>query len=205
LDHLLLAVPDLCAGMEAFAALTGVAPMRGGAHAGYGTHNALVGLGAGIYLELIAPDPAQPLEGTLGGAIAARRRAGMLSFCLAADDLETAVAPARQAGLALPPPAPMGRTRPDGLRMDWIIQRLDETPAPGVLPFLIDWRGAPHPSASTPTGCRLVSLVALSPDPEPLRRLYAALGIAVPVASGLREELVAELETPRGRLVLTGG
>jgi hypothetical protein len=115
------------------------------------------------------------------------------------------VAQARAAGLAPPPPAPMGRTRPDGLRMDWVIQRLDDAPAPGVLPFFIDWRDAPHPSASTPPGCRLRSLVALSPDPGRLRALYEALDIPVAVAGGLREELVAELETPNGRVTLTGG
>lgn len=204
LDHLLLALPDLDAGVAAFTALTGVAPAPGGSHDGYGTRNALVSLGEGLYLELVAPDPAQPLAGRLGGAIAALSRPGMLSFCLTADDFASVADQARQAGFQPQPAAPMGRVRPDGLRMDWTIQRIDAAVSPGVVPFFIDWGDTPHPADSTPPGCRLRALVVLSPDPERLRRLYAALDIPVAVEAGLRDELVASFDTPRGPVTLTG-
>jgi len=42
-----------------FEALTGVTPRYGSAHHGLGTHNALVSLGNGVYIELLAVDPQQ--------------------------------------------------------------------------------------------------------------------------------------------------
>ena len=59
LDHLVYATPDLDASVEELAERFGTEPVAGGAHPGWGTCNALVGLGTGMYLEIIGPDPTQ--------------------------------------------------------------------------------------------------------------------------------------------------
>ncbi len=51
-DHIILGAANLEAGMAAFEKATGVMPVRGGAHPGRGTQNALVSLGDATYLEL---------------------------------------------------------------------------------------------------------------------------------------------------------
>ena len=55
LDHILIGVPNLDDGIRAFEQATGVTPVRGGKHPSRGTENALVSLGRGAYIEIIAP------------------------------------------------------------------------------------------------------------------------------------------------------
>jgi hypothetical protein len=57
LDHLVVAAQTLSAGCAFVEAQLGVLPRPGGQHVTMGTHNALIGLGPGQYLEIIAIDP----------------------------------------------------------------------------------------------------------------------------------------------------
>jgi len=203
LDHLLWAGPDLDAAASAFRRLTGVDSAPGGAHPGFGTRNRLVGLGAGLYLEIIAPDPAQELSGTIGGALAELAEPRMLTVSLATADLDVAARAVRAAGGTPGMPLAMSRTRPDGVRLDWSILRFEDAARGYAMPFLIDWQGAPHPADSLPAECTLESLTLTDPDPETFARLLSAMGADLPVAGGLRCGAVAHLATPKGPVVLT--
>lgn len=203
LDHILWAAPDLDEGTRVFHDLTGVRPITGGSHPGFGTRNSLLSFSPTTYVEVIAPDPEQDLTGTMGAELAALDAAKTWLFALATDDLGAVAEGARKAGITVEDPIAMSRTTPDGVRLDWSIMRIADDRWPGKLPFFIDWQGSPHPAGMTPGGVTLDSFSAIDPNPRNLREVYEAIGCKVPVYGGVKTGFVAHLSTPNGTVILT--
>lgn len=197
IDHLVLAVPDLVAAMDRIESDWGVRPAMGGKHVGRGTHNALLSLGDGPYLELIAQDPEQE-PGAASARFGVDQLTGPLlrTWAMKAPDIEALVARARAAGYDPGDISAMSRALPGGGLLEWKLT--SKAGLAGVLPFLIDWGNSPHPSRTSPAGCTLVSLTIEHPDPAEIRRALAALEIDVPVFEGPEPRLHAEIATPNG-------
>lgn len=205
-DHLVYAVPDLASAVERVAADWGVRPAIGGQHPN-GTHNALLALGPHTYLEIIAPDPAQP-DPPLGRNFGIDDRPGdtrLVTWAATVSDLDATHAAALAQGYDPGSVMDGSRLRPDGVKIEWRSTRLVGWPPPGdgLVPFLIEWgEGTPHPSSDSPQGCTLISLRAEHPDPAAIRRMLAALGLDVPVTEGAAPALFAEIDTPQGQVTL---
>lgn len=199
LDHILWAVPDVDDAAARFAALAGVEPGQGGRHDGNGTRNALAGLGDDLYFEVIGPDRSQALEGTLGARFADLPNDRLYTFAVATDSLTGAAQAVAPLGLTLSAPRPMFRPLAGGGELRWSISFLEGHDEGPLLPFLIRWESGPHPADGAPPGCTLASFELRTPDPEAVERIVRALGLTVAVSHGDRG-LIADLETPRGRL-----
>ena len=63
LDHLAITCASLPEGAAWAEERLGAPLEPGGRHAHFGTHNRLLSLGPGLYLEVIAPDPEAPAPG----------------------------------------------------------------------------------------------------------------------------------------------
>jgi hypothetical protein len=202
IDHLVYGVPDLEQGVADLAARLGVRAVGGGRHEGRGTHNALLGLGAGTYLEIIAPDPTQgsptgPRSFGLDGA----RQPGLVAWALTAPDIDELVGRARAAGYDPGPVEDMSRQRQDGRRLQWRLTR-DGFGGELAVPFLIDWGTTEHPSLTVPAGVVLEELQIEHPETETIRRALSALEASLPVREARTPALVARLRTPRGAVEL---
>lgn len=184
LDHLVYATPDLDASVEELANRLGTDPVPGGAHPGWGTRNALIGLGTGVYLEIIGPDSRQPEpDRSRPFLIDELTEARLVTWayrhpdpeCMR-DTLELALRNTTgDHGVRLGPVRKMSRTRPDGATLHWRLSDPMALPAGGVVPFVIDWGATPHPSAALPNECRLLELVVSHPDPMTIRPVMDAL------------------------------
>ncbi len=216
LDHLVYATPDLDASVKTLAERFGAEPVPGGAHPGWGTRNALIGLGIGVYLEIIGPDPRQPdPERSRPFLIDALAEAKLVTWAFRHPDPESLrdgldAAQGDTTGdqkLRLGPVRAMSRARPDGSTLRWRLSDPRALPAGGVVPFVIDWGTTPHPSTSLPNECKLIQLVAGHPDPVELR---PALDVFRPlldqphaeisIVAAAEPELLARLQTPNGEI-----
>lgn len=196
-DHVILGARDLDAGIAWLEARTGVRPIPGGQHPGRGTRNALLALGGGRYLELLAPDPTQ-VPGPLTSALVKLATPKLVGWALAATDMESVVAHGRSALIPLEGPSGGSRARPDGRLLEWRALGFKELEGASV-PFFIEWSAASlHPSTDSPQGCRLVSLEVRRPDSATLRALLSSLGSSVTVTEGATEGLSLHLDTPKG-------
>jgi hypothetical protein len=195
LDHILFGVPDLEAGTALFTELTGVQPVTGGSHPGFGTRNRLVSLAPDVFFELIAPDPEQEIKGKpRAESIAALPWPRLLTFAIQTTDLDTTICVAQQVGLASGAPVAMSRTRPDGVRLDWSVAHLSLAGYDAVIPFAIDWQGR----------CSIKSFTVLHPAPERLREIYGGLGVDIAVQTGTQGGFVLVLDTPKGEVCFLG-
>jgi hypothetical protein len=199
IDHLIYGAPDLETGTREIEALLGVRPAPGGKHVGIGTHNALLGLGAGVYLEVIALDPDQherlrPLPYGLD-AISKPR---LITWAVRTPDIDERTRRARAASVDLGAVQAMSRERPDGTRLEWQLTRSSRLVGDGLIPFLIQWAPGLHPSETSPAGCRFVSLRGEHPEPDRITRMLEAMGVVLPVTAGIEPALVVTIEGRNG-------
>ncbi|MEO0751358.1 MAG: VOC family protein [Pseudomonadota bacterium] len=198
LDHLAVAAETLEDGREAVEAALGVTLQPGGHHAHFGTHNLLLGLEDGLYLEVIAVDPAAPKPSHARWFDLDRFEgfARLTTWVCRSDDLTGHVARAPKAG------NPVALARGD---LNWRMA----VPEGGRLPFdhtypaVMQWDCAAHPAARlAPSGCRLTRLVVRHPEADALRTDLKTLEDARVVFETGAPALRAEFDTPFGPRVL---
>jgi hypothetical protein len=199
-DHIIVGISDLDDGIAQLEALTGVRAVIGGEHPGRGTRNALISLGTGHYMELLAPVPggvidesddlAADLHGfselTPIGWAASTTSAGDLAQKLVAEGYEIAG------------PVAGSRVKPDGSVLEWRTLAIEQPLLAGA-PFFIEWgESSVHPSESSPAGCELRAVNLQDPDSEALGELARVLGLDVGVEQGASRALEFVLECPDG-------
>ncbi|MBA3948529.1 MAG: VOC family protein [Acidobacteria bacterium] len=204
LDHLILGINDLERGIAEFEARTGVRPVFGGAHPGRGTHNALASLGNGVYVEILAPNPADakpgnPTEGL--DFLGKMTTLTPIGWALSASDLADAKARAEAAGMTVSQVRPGARTLPDGSTLEWVTVGVTQ-PAHNWAPFFIQWSNADlQPARTAPGGCTLTSVRLADPNPGPLRSLFDAVGFEMTLSqTGADQEgkMTVTLQCPNG-------
>lgn len=198
LDHLAVAGETLEEAAAHVEAALGLPMQPGGAHPKFGTHNRLMGLGDGLYLEAIAIDPEAPAPDhprwfdldRLSGP------AHLRNWIARVDDLDAALTLHGGAGTSLE------LARGD---LRWRMA----VPGDGMLPFdncfpaLIEWQGGGHPADRLPdAGARLSRLVVTHPEAAALRTVLAEISDPHITFEAGPPALRAEIVTPHGLRVL---
>lgn len=197
LDHLAVAGETLEEASAHTEQALGVPLQDGGKHEAFGTHNRLLGLRAGLYLEAIAIDPSAPNpERTRWFDLDRFQGPPRLSnWICRVEDIESS--------LTLFPDGvgqPIALSR-GALRWQMAVPPNGRLPFNNLFPALIQWQGDLHPARMLQdSGCEMSRLVVYHPDALDLAKLLGHLNFVVfdtgPAA------LRAEFDTPHGKRVL---
>lgn len=184
LDHIVVGIRNLTEGVAQFERLTGVKAGAGGRHPGRGTENALVSLGGGSYIEILAPQAGAALS-PQDQPLRNLERLTILDWAVSVPEVDGAVAALKSAGFSASPAQPGARLTPAGERLDWTIFGLRDTDL-GAAPFFIRWSpNTRHPSTTAPAGCELDRLVVQDPASDMLATAMKALDVpSVTIAKG---------------------
>lgn len=201
LDHLLWAAPDLDAAITTMQNLSGATVHPGGSHPGNGSRNALLGLDHKTYLEIIAPDPAQELAGTMGELMSALPKPTLYTFAVACAEFEITRTRLQNIGLEMKKPVASSRALDDGSILEWEIAVIVGHQFGPLVPFLINWGVAPHPSASLSPECTLDSFTISHSNSAGIKAVMEALEVDIPCNPGI-PGLHASFTTPKGDVLL---
>jgi hypothetical protein len=197
LDHLAVAGESLEAAVAHVEEALGVPLQPGGQHAMFGTHNYLLGLADGLYLEAIAIDPeAKPQRSPcwfdLDRFFGAPRISNWICRCSDMADVLAQLPDGVGTSVAL--------TRGD-LRWDMAVPEDGILPYDNMFPALIEWHSV-HPAPRlTQQGCVLEWLVIAHPEAAALRTLMPLRDARVEFESGA-VGYEASFATPHGRRLL---
>ena len=131
IDHIVIVVNDLEQATKDYEQL-GFTVVPGGKHP-VGSHNVLISLVDGSYIEIIA-FYREALDHRWWDPL--QRGERLVDFCMQTDDLKGDTAKLRTAGIEINDPVPWSRTRPDGYELKWLLS-LAQGSHRGVAPFLI--------------------------------------------------------------------
>lgn len=195
LDHLAIAAETLKEGCDWVRQWLGAEPGPGGRHSHFGTHNRLLGLECGLYLEVIAIDPEAPppahprwfdLDHFQGPP-----RIG--NWICRTQDLE-------KAQQALPGIGPQVALERGDLHWRMAVPENGQLPFDGCHAAVIQWDGTGHPSALLPSsGIALRRLIVTHPEAQTLEaQLFGHLGDRRVVFETGTAALRAEFDTPGG-------
>ncbi|MFQ5830934.1 MAG: VOC family protein [Candidatus Methylomirabilia bacterium] len=191
IDHIVIVVRDLDAAIASYRGL-GFTVVPGGRHP-VGTHNALIALEDGAYIELIAfLEPEKPETHRWWKPL--QQGEGLADFCVGTSDLRAEVGALRQSGVEIDDPAPLTRTRPDGYLLRWVLA-IPREGHRGVAPFLISDETPRSERVPAQTGHQnqvigLGPLTVAVPELSEVRRWYTRL-LGQSGAEGRRDDLEA--------------
>ncbi|MGR3393900.1 MULTISPECIES: VOC family protein [Rhodobacterales] len=198
LDHIAVLGESLEEAVAHSEAAVGMPLLPGGEHPRYGTHNQLLGLGHGLYLEAMSIDPAAPPpeEPRWFGLDRFEGPARLDKWICRVTDMDAALEALPMAGR----PVELSRGR-----LRWVMSVPEDgmLPFDGMFPALIEWR-SPVPAGAmlSASGTTLARLVVTHPEAEALEALLAPHLNAplVQFATGDAPGLRAELRNAQGQV-----
>jgi len=169
--------------------------------------NALLSLGEGHFLEIMAPDPnattVQPWAAQQLAALKGLTEPRLVTWAVHHDDIDALAKKFHDSGIEIRGPYPGSRNRPDGRTLKWTSFSLVDDRR-GLLPFFIQWSAdSVHPSSDAPGGCHIKRFAAAEPDASELLKAFQRIEIEIPVERSAKPQLRMQIVGPKATVELT--
>jgi len=169
--------------------------VRGGKHPGRGTENALVSLGKGSYLEIIAPQPGASVDW-----LRALKKPSVVGWAIHVKDAARAQTLLRNRGIEVSELQPGSRQTPNGETLKWTTFDITSSKS-DAMPFVIEWSAATrHPSTNSPGGCTLEGFEVNDPDAATIARVLDALKVNAKTRAAEHTNMIATLHCGQRRV-----
>ncbi|WP_039019956.1 VOC family protein [Halocynthiibacter namhaensis] len=198
-DHIAIAAETLAEGVEYVEDMLGVSMAAGGEHPLMGTHNRLLGLADGLYMEVISinPDVPNPDRRRWFDLDNFKGQPRVTNWILRCDDLAAGIdAAPKESGV------PISLSRAD-LRWQMAVPDTGKLPFDNCSPALIAWDGAAHPAQRLPaSGLRLSNFEIHHPQAIELEDYF--INTVGPKLQFQADDpgFIAHFDTPQGVKVL---
>lgn len=198
IDHLVYCVFDLEKAVEKLSGLFGVAIQKGGKHPDFGTYNALLNLGNGIYLELLAIDPeAKSFEEHWMG-IDQLDKPQLTRWAMKSNNLPADMELLANYRPELTKVSGGKRRTTSGELLEWELSVPLSAPRVEPFPFFVDWNDSVHPTRILPEACRLIQLEIAHPETSSLKDYLKQLNPEVNLVFSSTPQIRAQVKTPTG-------
>jgi predicted RNA-binding protein YlxR (DUF448 family) len=206
IDHLVVVADNLTQGEQWVRQTFGATPAPGGKHLSMGTHNLLLRVGAALYLEVIAIDPAQsaPVRARWFNMdrpdmqAAVKRAPRLAHFVARSNNLAATMKKALHA------PGEILELARDNFHWSITVPADGALIEYGLVPSLIQWDSVAPTDVLPDSGVYLTRLIAKHPDAARLRALHRAIGLqGAAIEEGAQAELIAAFNTSSGEVRLT--
>ncbi len=199
LDHIVYCVPDLKIAMAAFSEKFGIPIPFGGQHLTQGTHNAIMNLGEGCYLEFLAIDKFNTsIQAPRWMGIDLLESQKITRWALKTKNIFADAVVLKQADFTHHEIKKGSRKTPDGNTLKWELIVPLGKPEVDVLPFMVDWKDSIHPTVNLPDICKLKAIRLTHPDGNKLTPILNELGLDLEIGVGEETRIEIEVETPNG-------
>ena len=211
-DHIIVAHPDVKAGLAGFKDKSGVTPGFYGREEGSGLEGHSVAIGEKSYIYFVGPDQdympfdiEQNPGFAFADAVSRLPRAEIDMFVYATDDMDGVVRRAEELGLSVSGPYVSETKMDDGsVRMSSYAQFTDHEFGQ-FIPYVIQWSDNYHPADVAPKGVTLEGFLVEHPDATALGAIYHALGVNVSVKQSEKAKMTAKLSSSKGTFQLKSG
>jgi hypothetical protein len=202
-DHIMVGINNLDSGIAMLEEMTGVTAIYGGIHPGKDTRNALLSLGDGIYLELIAPQAdLDTITNKFALQILDLNSPTPIHWAISTTDIQSTRSVVSEMGWDPDEVNSGGRDKPDGSSLSWRNFGISEGSDAASIPFFLEWgEGSAHPSTTSTKGCTFVKLIIHTSDSR-ISELAEALELRVEVVESEEDSLELVLDCDGNEVVL---